>query len=142
MNRKGFTLVELITTITIIGILSAVAIPMVNKYFLSTKDKTYNTYVTTLYNAARSYLEKNTIFIPTSNEEKDLEISADTLLKEGYIDELVDPSKKQEQCDYTNSKVVVHNNLGKDEIKSNPDLTYKVTLSCPKSNKTLTKEYS
>ena len=141
MNKKGFTLVELITTITIIGILSAVAIPMVNKYFLSTKDKTYDTYVTTLYNAARSYLEKNTIFIPTSKDEPDLVITADTLLKEGYIDELIDPSKKQEKCSYTNSKVVVHNNLKSDEIKSNPDLNYTVTLDCPKSNKKITKNY-
>ena len=70
MNKKGFTLVEIITTITIVGILSAVAIPMVNKYFLSAQKKTYDTYVETLYNATRNYLEKNTLFIPATTNSK------------------------------------------------------------------------
>ncbi len=137
MNKKGFTLVEIITTITIVGILSAVAIPMVNKYFLSAQKKTYDTYVETLYNATRNYLEKNTLFIPaTTNSKDDLTVLASTLLDEGYIDALVDPENKNLECDYDNSKIIVHNN---DTSKKNPDLTYNVTLKCSKEK--ISKKY-
>ena len=133
MNKKGFTLVEIITTITIVGILSAVAIPMVNKYFLSAQKKTYDTYVETLYNATRNYLEKNTLFIPaTTNSKDDLTVLASTLLDEGYID----ATKRSVECDYDNSKIIVHNN---DTSKKNPDLTYNVTLKCSKEK--ISKKY-
>ncbi len=131
MNEKGFTLVEVLTTIAILGIISTVAIPMVNKYLLQSKNKTYDTYVNTLYNATRNYYEKNSMFIPKAGSSETL--TAKTLLNESFIDELVDPENKNEKCDYNESKVKVENIATKNAdgtVRNNAKLKYYVTLKC------------
>ena len=131
MNRKGFTLIEIITTITILGIISVVAIPMVNKYLLQSRDKTYDTYVTTLYNATREYFSKNSVFLPDANSSKT--VYAKELLNDGYIDDLVDPENKNQTCDYDNSFVRVENvttTTDDGKVRNNAKFKYYVTLNC------------
>ena len=51
---KGFTLIELMVVIGIIGVLSAVLIPSMNAYYTRSRIKTTNSNAKILFNAAQT----------------------------------------------------------------------------------------
>ena len=53
--KKGFTLVELLAVITVLGLLAAISIPIVNNQINSSKDKAYKNQVQTIVNAAKRW---------------------------------------------------------------------------------------
>jgi type IV pilus assembly protein PilA len=56
LNKKGFTLVELIFVIAILGILSAIAVPRISGFRHKAKDVANEATKKTLENAAKMYL--------------------------------------------------------------------------------------
>jgi prepilin-type N-terminal cleavage/methylation domain-containing protein len=54
MNKKGFTLIEVIAVIIIIGVLALVTVPAVARYITSSKNKTYISYEHNLKVAAQN----------------------------------------------------------------------------------------
>ena len=81
MNKKGFTLVELLAVIVILGLLMAIAIPSVTKYITQSRKKTlissidsYVTAVTTAVNDNEFGALSNEAvcyYVPVSNIEED-----------------------------------------------------------------------
>ena len=67
LNRKGFTLVEVLAVIVILGILIAIMIPNVNKLINSFKDDNYKNLKRTITVAARSYISDNRYEIKINN---------------------------------------------------------------------------
>ena len=59
MKRKGFTLVELVIVIIIVGILSLVAIPIYRKYVREAKFTEAKALLSSVYNAQRLYYLEN-----------------------------------------------------------------------------------
>lgn len=57
MNRKGFTLVELIATIVVLGIVMSIVLVSVNVGFGEAKDKTEDVFVDTIKDAMKMYLD-------------------------------------------------------------------------------------
>jgi len=55
-NRKGFTLVELVVVIAIIGILAAILVPSMMGYVRKSRLQTANGNAKTAYNAAKTYI--------------------------------------------------------------------------------------
>ena len=59
LNKKGFSLVELMIVVVIMGILIAVAIPLYNNITKNAKDKTCASNIDTIENAAVVYMTEN-----------------------------------------------------------------------------------
>ena len=64
MNKKGFTLVELLAVIVIIALLSSIAAVSYTTFVNSTRDRVYKTYEDTIKSAAEMYLIDNPGEIP------------------------------------------------------------------------------
>ena len=59
MNNKGFTFVEILAVIVLIGILSSIAIIGVSRYRENAKNKDYEALAKSSYNAMEEYMMKH-----------------------------------------------------------------------------------
>lgn len=124
MNNKGFSLVELLAVIAIMGILSGMTILAVDKYTSNAKRKTYKNFEDNLKGAAMNYLSSHTELATVSGGQT---LNYDTLVKEQFLVVLKDPSNQSKECSMSYVKVT-----GKRENDSyNISFDYKVCLICP-----------
>ena len=122
LNSKGFTLVEIIATVTVIGILSGTAI--YSGY--TTMSKAHIDYCTSLSDnlviAARDYFNDNRLLLPKDYEKISC-VTLQKLISDKYIEEMKDYDNNS--CDNANSKVC--------SIKeTNETFFYNPILSCNK----------
>ena len=88
MNKKGFTLVELLAVIVILSIILVIAVPSVNRYIKQSKEKAYNTQISTIIEAAQAYASANSGLLPRK-EEFVVKITLGQLKSSGLIKEEV-----------------------------------------------------
>ena len=123
MNNKGFSMIELLGVIVIIGILAGLAIPAVTKYIGKTRDRAYDNIYESAYAAAQNKFMHDL-------DNSGITYSLDDLYNQGYMDEPIDPSNKT-FCDGT----VLVEEIEDEDHDGNTDLEvsefkYKVTLEC------------
>ena len=98
MNKKGFTLIEVIMVIAIITILSLILIPNVMVLINENKKRTCEKMIDNIESAAKMYVNQNKYelgFDCVDNKTK--EITLKTLVDAGYLGgELVNPINKEE----------------------------------------------
>lgn len=92
--KKGFTLVELLTVIILLGIISLIAVPMVTDQISLAQEQAYQQNVVSIEDAARRYGTTN--MLGYSTVEQKLELS--TLISAGILDEkdLKNPKTKKQ----------------------------------------------
>ena len=120
MKNKGFTMIELLATITILGILSIIAVGSVTFLIDKSKKNFYASQRNNLISAAKSYYQANRSKLPKSVGLKK-EVSLKTLQDEKFIGKVYDSSKKM--CNPENTKVEV--------IKTSNSYKYESFLDCP-----------
>lgn len=100
-NNKGFSVIEVLAVVVILGILTAVAIPSVTRYITRSRKQAYETMEKSIYDGARNYvLDENKFLNKCSNGYSDIE-GADNLLKSyKYIESLTDPTDNSKECEY------------------------------------------
>ncbi len=88
-NKKGFTLIEIITVITIIGILLLIAIPGIYGYLIRGTKEYYSDLEKTVMLSGRDYLDDYKQLLPEEVENVTV-IPLEELVTNKYIDEVVD----------------------------------------------------
>ena len=105
MNKKnGFTMIELLIVIVIVGIISALAISATTKYISDAKNEKENQNIITAQIAAESYAQANTQYLPKVVGDMK-EISFKDLSNSNYLKEDI-TDKNDESC-MNNSYVLI-----------------------------------
>lgn len=126
-NNKGFTLIEILAAVVILGIISTLAVPAVYKYVTKSRDFSYENMYKTVYDAVKNY-RLNT------NDDSVKGVTAPTYTKDDinnfveldYLDPLIDPVDKSRQC---SAEVYVFDCVDTDKTVLE-DHSYSVQLTC------------
>ena len=120
LNKKGFTMVELLAVIVILGVLAIISVSAVQGIIAKAKERYYKSQEDSFVMAAQSYLN--------NNKKKQPKVSGQTVkvyLKDlrdaKYIDSIVD--YKKEECNVNESYVKV--------FKYEEDIFYTPYITCP-----------
>ena len=96
MNKKGFTLIEVIMVIAIIAILSLILIPNVTVLIDKNKKKSCEKMIDNIESAAKMYVNQNKYELGFDCSGTAKEITLKTLVDAGYLGgELVNPINKE-----------------------------------------------
>lgn len=105
-NRKGFTMVELLAVITILGLLAGIGVVSIQRANDKARVNFYNSQRSTLTNGATSYLADHKEAYPQYVGQTN-SITLKELQRGKYIGEFTDQSKDPGSCNKDNTKVVV-----------------------------------
>lgn len=83
-NKKGFTLVELIGVVILIGLIALIAIPSVDYVITKTKNNAYNRTLDTLKDGLRNWVTDNKELIYEDGEE--IIVTLSDLKEQGYVE--------------------------------------------------------
>ena len=97
MNKKGFTLVELLAVIVLLGLIGILTVPVVEKIIRDNREKVNQVNIDTILNAAYDYAQMNPRYLPDNvNGSKGTIILLDDLYKNGLLKEdMVNPTTEK-----------------------------------------------
>ncbi len=132
MNNKGFTLVELLVTMVLVGIISGIAFPAISKLRDQNKDEEYKAYEKIILNGAKIYMDDNVdIWQYTRKESKALNKSECKKLTFSDLSKYIKAYNKN-GIDCDSSYVIV--NKDRDY-----NITYQAVAICKKNSQTVYK---
>ena len=128
MNKKGFTLVELLGVIVILSILTLISIPIINSIVKDSQKQVKESNIDTILEAAYSYTldEDIDIELPENNDES-ISITLDTLKKSGYLKKEIKNADTKEPYADTCTVTITKKAYDKDEADTNnenPNMKY------------------
>ena len=146
-NRKGFTLLEILAAVAILGLIMTAAIAGYSKYIKKTKTRYYQKQEELLVQAGRDYFNDNRNTLPRAAGETNC-VKLRTLLDAKYINKIVD--YKQKACNDVDSRVcatklnktkyLYHAELNCFTDYKSPDYKTPIVTITPKQGETIIKE--
>ncbi len=122
LNKKGFTMVEILAAVTILGILTVVAVVGISRVMDNAKKEYYKNQEENIILAAQSFVQNNTNKLPKNIGQK-VKLKLSELTKNKYLKETVKDYGKQ-NCDMDKSYVEITK-------ISQKEYSYDVILECP-----------
>ena len=139
MNKKGFTLVELLAVLVILGIIMAIGVGAYSSYQKKAKDDaikiaedsmrsgTANNFINCTTNNGGKDKELCKRYTMPSNKNETTKVWLRDLIDESIVDPIANPYKKGEHCNQLTSYVLIRNRAESDK---NLDLEYIACLDC------------
>lgn len=110
MNKKGFTLVELLGVVAILAMLGLVIVPVISNVLSDNKEKLYDVQINNIKSGASSFVAENIFDINISSGDS-VGITLGDLKNLGYIDEdIKDPITRNNFSD--DLAIVIANQSG------------------------------
>ena len=120
MNRKGYTIMELLAVIVIIGLLFSIAIVSYTSFINTANNRVYESYRDNMHEAAIMYFTDHLL---TNNETKRLDLN--TLINENRIEKIKNPKNSNDYC--TDNSYIDAKRIDTDGVIS---IIYDVYLKC------------
>ena len=93
-NNKGFTLIEMLGTVVILGIIGTIAVTAVTKYLVSSRKEAYKMLQDALYEAVSNCASES-----NCNLSNDTTMTVSDLKNKGYLDSFKNPKNSSKECD-------------------------------------------
>ena len=126
MNKSGYTMVELLAVIAIIGLLFTIATVSYSSLINKSNNTVYESYRDSMHMAIQTYVIDNPI--KDISEEKDATITLQELINKKKIDYINNPKDSNDKC--LNSYV----DIDRKDINEVINYKYKVCLICDSYN--------
>lgn len=123
LNKKGFTLVELLAVITILGILMVITVGALFRHLVNSKQQAMETIASSSYDGMVMYMMDNNIML---NKNESISVTIDTLYNDQRIKRPTDPYKDDGMC---TGKVTVINKTSTSTVGLE-DYRYTVEVNC------------
>lgn len=112
MNKRGFTLVELLAVIVILGIIITIFVPSVINLINENSTKIYANKEKILKNAAEDYVISNSSFVLPDGTNPEKYISMNTLISSNMMSSILDNKTTTECVGFV--KITVNSTYGYD----------------------------
>lgn len=109
VNKKAFTLIELIAVIVILSLIALIVFPAVNSVIKNSKEKAYQEQIKTIIKSAKQLSYENSEVLPDEGETSEIQLTCLTSgctyngvqIKGGYIneDDIIDPRNTKKKLD-------------------------------------------
>lgn len=128
-TNRGFTVIEVLAVVVILGIIAGIAIPSVFQYIQKSRTQAYKVMQDTLYDGARNFILEENRYLPLcTTGYSDIESEDNMLVKLQYVENLVDPASHGGQCTYN-----VYGCMEKEpSMDTLATYKYKIQLKCAK----------
>ena len=111
MNKKGYTLIELLAVLSIIAVILLIAVPSVTKQITGIEDNNYKQFKQNIYLAAESYINsKPDEFFNLKEDNGEACIDVEYLVYEGWIKSTTVNPKTNEKVSLNSSIKIVNIN--------------------------------
>ena len=135
LNNKGFTLIEILASVTILSILTVLSFIAFSRYGNWSKKKAYDYMAKSASTAAEQYVMDYSAAVVSSEEAMEADsydrgIKLKTLVDKGYLNNVTDPKDKSKECA---GRVVIGYSKGgivSKDIKALDKYMYVVYLCC------------
>lgn len=121
MNKKGFTLIEVLGVIILLGVLSMITVPVVRDLIKSSRDELYEEQIEQIENGLKNWAHDNIFLLPEDNSV--VTLSLGQLAQSGHVNYKIE-NPKNNKCFSTESELTItkYNNNYVYEVKDISDV--------------------
>ena len=124
-SNKGFTMIELLATIVILGFLATIGVVSTGKYLTQSKEKSYRIMSQSVYEAYENCAIQGNCILPSPGSS--ITYNDITQLKKiGYLDSLRNPNSSKSDC----TGLIVISADSNQTVKEYVKYHYEVRLDC------------